>query len=193
MFKYSQRCFFESFVTSVFWDTNSSSGRGNDLCVEDAPRVLFLPLPSILIWPNMLIFVKNSMCSVKVILVCVCIFTLYQIKSALVLSSVSMLKPLSFPQKSSAWYQTYGSGNQSHLTTAGAGAEQGGVCHSCAPADAFSSPSFPVAGSPKEDSQIQRSAFQCLIMEGTIGEREKILMTGGVNLREQGKRIAFEL
>lgn len=60
------------------------------------------------------------MCSVKVILVCVCIFTLYQIKSALVLSSVSMLKPLSFPQKSSAWYQTYGSGNQSHVTTAGA-------------------------------------------------------------------------
>lgn len=71
-----------------------------------------------------------------------------------------------------------------------AGAEQGGVCH---PADAFSSPSFPVAGSPEEDSQIQHSAFQCLIMEGTIGEREKTLMMDGVNMREQEKSIAFEL
>lgn len=37
--------------------------------------------------------------TVKVVLVCVCMFILYQIKSALVLSSVSMCKPLSFPWK----------------------------------------------------------------------------------------------
>lgn len=30
-------------------------------------------------------------------------------------------------------------------------------------------------------------------MEGTIGEREKTLMTDGVNMREQEKSIAFEL
>ena len=39
----------KSFVTSVLWDRNSSLCRGNDLCVEDASCVLFLPLPSILI------------------------------------------------------------------------------------------------------------------------------------------------
>lgn len=44
-----------------------------------------------------------------------CVFILYQIKSALVLSSVSMLKPLAVPQKSSVWYKTYGSRNQSHV------------------------------------------------------------------------------
>lgn len=50
----------KSFVTSVLWDRNSNSGRGNDLCIEDACRVLFLPLPSVLIWPNILMFVKNG-------------------------------------------------------------------------------------------------------------------------------------
>lgn len=64
----------------------------------------------------------DSMCSVKGVLVCVCIFLLYQIKSALVLSSVSMLKPPSFPQKSSVWCRTYSRGNQSHVTAAGAAA-----------------------------------------------------------------------
>lgn len=29
----------KSFVTSVFWDRNSSLGRGNDLRVEDVPCV----------------------------------------------------------------------------------------------------------------------------------------------------------
>lgn len=29
----------KSFVTSVFWDRNSSLGRGNDLFVEDVPCI----------------------------------------------------------------------------------------------------------------------------------------------------------
>lgn len=72
----------------------------------------------------------------------------------------------------------------------GAGAEQGGVCHSCAPTDALSSsPSFPLADSPKEDSLIQRSALQCLITERTIGERGRTLMRGAVNLWGRQKEL----
>lgn len=134
------------------------------------------------------------MCSVKVILVCVCIFIPNKICIGFIFSehaqtSFFPTEELSVVPDIQQWEskpRNYGWG-------CSAGAEQGGLCHSCAPADAFSSPSFPVAGSPEGDSQIQRSAFQCLIMEGTIGEREKTLMTHGVNMREQGKRIAFEL
>ena len=77
---------------------------------------------------------------------------------------MSVLKPLPFPQKSSVWYETHGAGNRSRVTTAGAavpGAEQGGVRHFCAPAEAPPRPSLPFAGSPQEGSQFQRSAPQC--------------------------------
>lgn len=50
----------KSFLTSVLWDRDSNSGSGNDLCVEDTLHVFFLPLPSILIWPNILMYVKNG-------------------------------------------------------------------------------------------------------------------------------------
>lgn len=72
----------------------------------------------------------------------------------------------------------------------GTGAGQGGVCHSFTPTDAFSSrPSFHLAGSPKEDSRIQHSAFQCLIMERAIGERKKT--DDGWGKHEGGRRKGF--